>query len=651
MKKTISYFLVVSLVLVATFGFLCPLNAKAENSVVIYQNDFEAENALDGIDTVTNFGYVTISDTEKHSGTHSLRMAHHGNTWYSPSINLYDRIKAAGAGTYHFSAYVMYTGEPSEYYTTGGYMLIRGGSSSDANSFITEDVSGNYFKRISQPQYISGENQWRLFTGSLKVLESDLERDNGNFLFCFDGLPFGSNVTLFFDDIKITKLSDSEITNGDFSDGITGWRTWSDFENVDHITVMEQEDPWIPFYGNYLRTVTYGSIACNVDQILSYYGPGQYTLSFKMRVEDVSEAGNVFTFYLSTNFSNYHKWLAQRTFADNSGWVSLSIPINISAIEFFGSLKPDEKEVHFRIQSPSEENVEFSISNVSLVPKALTNFELATANDSNVIQINESSTAQINIVSRTTNAPARCTWSSSDSSIATVDANGVVTAHRGGVVTIYATSRNGQITKGIQIKVNNTISNFTVYGQMKPGWCWAACAKMVAHQYVKSISGNETIFGNSLVFDLDKNGYDVTTTEHDERVGIDADVEKMMQYYTGNSAIILYTIGSRDNYQESMSCGIDAIISVLDQGKPIIIDGFELANNEFVPGTGHSFVAYGYYYNQNNEFYLITYDPASMNYTGKRKDMKYTSLLNGTTADGYAVETYAAITIKTTEGD
>ncbi len=642
MKKTISYFLVVSLVLVATFGFLCPLNAKAESSVVIYQNDFEAENALDGIGTVTNFGYVTISDTEKHSGTHSLRMAHHSNTWYSPSINLYDRIKAAGAGTYHFSAYVMYTGEPSEHYTTDGYMLIRGGSSSDANSFITEDVSGNYFKRISQPQYILGENQWRLFTGSLKVLESDLERDNGNFLFCFDGLPFGSNVTLFFDDIKITKLSDSEITNGDFSDGITGWRTWSDVEYVDHITVMEQEDPWIPFYGNYLRTVTYGSIACNVDQILSYYGPGQYTLSFKMRVEDVSEAGNVFTFYLSTNFSNYHKWLAQRTFADNSGWVSLSIPIDISATEFFGSLKPDEKEVHFRIQSPSGDNVEFSISNVSLVPKALTNFELATANDSNVIQINESNTAQINIVSKTTNAPARCTWSSSDSSIATVDANGVVTAHRGGVVTIYATSRNGQITKGIQIKVNNTISNFTGYGQTKSGWCWAACAKMVAHQYVKSISGDETIFGNSLGSDIAARGY------VDKGKGNDWDRRNMIRYYTQDETILLDTIGSRSNAQQSMSCDIDIIISVLDEGRPIIINAYKLENNStnFDFETGHSFVAYGYYYNQNNEFNLIIYDPVSMNYTGVSKNIKYTDLLNGTTANEYAAYNYEIIFIE-----
>ena len=186
---------------------------------------------------------------------------------------------------------------------------------------------------------------------------------------------------------------------------------------------------------------------------------------------------------------------------------------------------------------------------------------------------------------------------------------------------------------------------------MKPGWCWAACAKMVAHQYVKSIGGNEAMFANSLESDLIATGYASEDTGDIGDTGGTNDRINMIRYYTQDEDISLDTVGSRSNAQQSMSCDINTIIELIDNGRPVIFVGKKLKANGInfdFNITGHTYVAYGYYYNQNNELVFITYDPyTGSNHTGAVDELEYDELLSGTIADGYALRSIETIHYQT----
>lgn len=356
MKKFLS--LTVIFTVIASCIFCLNITAHAETGTVLYENTFESGD-ISGWKSVYS-GSANITEDEENSTPNAL-YKRAIETFDSPSFNLYSKIKAMGAGTYHFQINVMYKSETES--TDNMYMMIRG-NSSDENSFIKKDAySPNYFARISSRTFMR-RGEWRTLTGSIKVLESDLTRSSGHFDLCVDGIPVNQETFIYIDDVKIVKLSETGITNSDFSDGLTGLVSWQETSPTEEFTTIEYRGN---IFGRYARVSTYGSVACNVDQIISYYGGGEYTLSFDMEVMSSKSDSNLYTFYLTSNYSDYHKWIGQREIEPGTDSIHLSFDFNAS----MASLDADNKQVHFRIQSPGSGKVVYTIDNVKLNPKRL----------------------------------------------------------------------------------------------------------------------------------------------------------------------------------------------------------------------------------------------------------------------------------------
>ena len=607
MKKKISLLLAIAVLFTAISALLAPLETQAASASVLYENSFESN--MDGWTALgTSNAYLSrTTEASYGSGSHSLKLAHHYDTWYSPQLNLYPLMKAMGPGTYAFTIDVMADGTYTKDDFDAVYLMIRGNSQEDENSFIQEDSSHNYLKRISNCVYIES-SQWCTFTGSVKVLASDLTRDTGNFMFCVDGIPSG-NINVYIDNVRIWRLSDEGITNGTFSDGMIGWRSWTEYATPTPLTIDSS------LFAKYIRIAEYGSIACNVDQILSYYGPGRYTLSFSMRVDNASESETPFIFYLTSNFTQYHQWIHQQVITPNSGWKTISITLTIDTT-IFALLNPDEKEVHFRIQCPEQErppyHTEYSIDNVSLTPVPVTALGNLPEGEQPMAVGQQLQLPSPGIIPNYT--PGRLDWYSSNPSIATVDASGLVSGHAPGVVTITARARSGGATASCTVAVKQVIGGFVGYGQERPHYCWLACAKSHAHTY--ALQHSDVTFNNTSL----QAAYDATKlpeldgsyTETGDRY----DLRRAINYFLSRTnyeydCLEMVCINSTDNLPPLTQ---NQVTNLIDQGKPIIVSRWNVSNPQAWT-EGHSFIIYGYTY-KNSVLFLELYDPLRNNRLG-----------------------------------
>ena len=607
MKKKISLLLAIAVLFTAISALLAPLETQAASASVLYENSFESN--MDGWTALgTSNAYLSrTTEASYGSGSHSLKLAHHYDTWYSPQLNLYPLMKAMGPGTYAFTIDVMADGTYTKDDFDAVYLMIRGNSQEDENSFIQEDSSHNYLKRISNCVYIES-SQWCTFTGSVKVLASDLTRDTGNFMFCVDGIPSG-NINVYIDNVRIWRLSDEGITNGTFSDGMIGWRSWTEYATPTPLTIDSS------LFAKYIRIAEYGSIACNVDQILSYYGPGRYTLSFSMRVDNASESETPFIFYLTSNFTQYHQWIHQQVITPNSGWKTISITLTIDTT-IFALLNPDEKEVHFRIQCPEQErppyHTEYSIDNVSLTPVPVTALGNLPEGEQPMAVGQQLQLPSPGIIPNYT--PGRLDWYSSNPSIATVDASGLVSGHAPGVVTITARARSGGATASYTVAVKQVIGGFVGYGQERPHYCWLACAKSLAHTY--ALQHSDVTFNNTSL----QAAYDATKlpeldgsyTETGDRY----DLRRAINYFLSRTnyeydCLEMVCINSTDNLPPLTQ---NQVTNLIDQGKPIIVSRWNVSNPQAWT-EGHSFIIYGYTY-KNSVLFLELYDPLRNNRLG-----------------------------------
>ena len=607
MKKKISLLLAIAVLFTAISALLAPLETQAASASVLYENSFESN--MDGWTALgtSNADLSRTTEASYGSGSHSLKLAHHYDTWYSPQLNLYPLMKAMGPGTYAFTIDVMADGTYTKDDFDAVYLMIRGNSQEDENSFIQEDSSHNYLKRISNCVYIES-SQWCTFTGSVKVLASDLTRDTGNFMFCVDGIPSG-NINVYIDNVRIWRLSDEGITNGTFSDGMIGWRSWTEYATPTPLTIDSS------LFAKYIRIAEYGSIACNVDQILSYYGPGRYTLSFSMRVDNASESETPFIFYLTSNFTQYHQWIHQQVITPNSGWKTISITLTIDTT-IFALLNPDEKEVHFRIQCPEQErppyHTEYSIDNVSLTPVPVTALGNLPEGEQPMAVGQQLQLPSPGIIPNYT--PGRLDWYSSNPSIATVDASGLVSGHAPGVVTITARARSGGATASCTVAVKQVIGGFVGYGQERPHYCWLACAKSHAHTY--ALQHSDVTFNNTSL----QAAYDATKlpeldgsyTETGDRY----DLRRAINYFLSRTnyeydCLEMVCINSTDNLPPLTQ---NQVTNLIDQGKPIIVSRWNVSNPQAWT-EGHSFIIYGYTY-KNSVLFLELYDPLRNNRLG-----------------------------------
>ncbi len=615
MKKKISLFLAIAVFCTAVSALLAPITAEAATASILYENDFES--SIEGWTALgTSNSYLSrTTEASYGSGSYSLKLAHHYDTWYSPQFNLYPLMKSMGPGTYAFTADVMADGTYTQADFDAVYLMIRGNSQQDENSFIKEDASDNYLKRISNCVRIQ-PSQWSTFTGSIKVLASDLTRDTGNFMFCVDGIPAG-NINVYMDNVRIWRLSDEGITNGTFSDGVIGWRSWTEYTTPMPLTIDSS------LFAKYIRVAEYGSIACNVDQILSYYGPGRYTLSFSMRVDNASESATPFIFYLTSNFTQYHQWIHQQVITLNSGWQAISITLTIDATTF-ALLNPDEKEVHFRIQCPEQErppyHTEYSIDNVSLTPAPVTALGDLPEGEQPMAVGQQLQLPSPGIIPNYT--PGRLDWYSSNPSIATVNASGVVSGHAPGTVTITAKARSGGATSSCTVAVKQLIDGFVDYGQEQLHQCWAACAKMLAAQYIRNTNGDNSRLHNSLANDISAIG------ETPGEVNDQYAQNRLINYYLYRDS----NYASLTMYYAPLS--ETKIVELINNNSPITMH-MEGYRNGIATSISHSCVIYGYYY-RGNKLWLEYVDPAGNGNTGKLKSQSLDNIKSTfNTTDGY----------------
>lgn len=611
MKKLLSTIVILSIT-VACFINISMLPVNAENSEVLYYNGFESGDLSEwkGI----SFDNCSISDTEKYKGNYSLSKRPTAS-FDSPYINLYQRIKNAGAGTYSVQISVKTTGEIQKTYPA--YIMIRGKHYGDENSFIKKDASGNYLARISNLHSLSQSDIWYTFTGSFKVLDSDLKRDNGTFNFCIDGIPTGSSIRVYFDEVKIVKLCNTSITNSDFSDGLTGWRAWESQTNGRLSTVMEADGN---FWGRFLRVSTYASIACNIDQILSYYGGGEYTLSFDIKMEESAFPDQPLTFYFTSNFSEYHQWIGQRVISPDEGVVHLSYTVNVNMY----NLNPDTKEVHFRIQAPGNVGrTTYQIDNVRLAPTKIESASVSITmrdRESNVsvltngATLDETNTREVffNMGSYPFNAPKRFDYTVSRPNVLKISPDGIIRVCGAGTVTVTATSRTGNIsfTQTINVK-GGELYGFVGYGQERAGQCWAAAARTLSAWQARKLGIDNPV--------------DTSISLADDIISIGLPAGKPQSYEEALKLCKKYLRSKmpKDYVYEQREFSDPPVLTEQEIGNLISNDTLIYAvGRNRADVKGHIYVIYGFYYS-GSTMYLRAYDSAANGNKGAHKEMSY----------------------------
>lgn len=603
MKRIFTCITVVAVVFCALFAF-CLTAQAASNETLVYSNDFSSSSA-GWYQFGTNSGSLSVENGV-------LKMSNHTEAWHSPAYDIYSLMQSYGAGTYWVQISAKYTGTASD--TAGAYMSIRGNG---PNSFLS-NYSGNYLTSISSHISLQ-ENVWTTFYGSIKILESDFNTVgySTTMVLCLDGIPYGSDVQLFIDDVKIYRMDDTCITNGSFNSGLVGWRPWCN-TGEDEIGA-EMLSSYNMFYGRYMRVEKYGSIACNVDQVLSYYGPGTYTLSFRMwdGFLDDNSNGN-FDVYFSRGTSDYHYWIGRVNL--NGNMDTFTFTVNITE-DIYNNFRADLNEVFFRLQYSGDMDAQilYFLDDVSLTPVALQSFSFALYCDGQTItHFNNGGPnyGLLNVVSKSpANAPSFCTYSSSNPEIVSVDSQGRVTAHSGGVATITAVSHNGNKQMSIRVAVNNSITSFQRYSQERSGWCWLACAKMLANHYAQV---NQVAFNDASLltaFSAVKPNADVE--KYEERTGTYFDRVEAIQYFLSrNDLSVLH--GSSYMAQ-------DELIEHIDNNELVILN---MTNYKYgvEQAIGHSCVIYGYYYDKDFLLHILYYNPSPT--IQANRDKRYSEMIS-----------------------
>ncbi|MHB1484837.1 MAG: LamG-like jellyroll fold domain-containing protein [Saccharofermentanales bacterium] len=309
MKKITASFL--SLVLLCTLVIFSPIRVSVIADTPDIQKwqpyDFTFQSSYAGTDLISGVqstfeqstvptgwsafggGTVSTSTTVAHSGTYSLLLAGRSSTWYSPTFNIYNTLKTGGAGVYTITLWV-YTDKVSastEINSSGGSLLIRGGDSSDANSFIINH-GGSYYGLME-----SGVNtflkSWTQYSVTFPVLDSDLTRASGTFNVVVDSLYAVSGENLYIDDFQVAKQMGNELsgTASTFETASVpaGWSAFGGGTLSTSTTVAHNGTYSLKLAG---RTQTWYSPSYNIYSILKAGGAGHYDIKFWMYADSLS---------------------------------------------------------------------------------------------------------------------------------------------------------------------------------------------------------------------------------------------------------------------------------------------------------------------------------------------------------------------------
>ena len=136
----------------------------------------------------------------------TMVMNNRTNSWSSPAYEMFDLIKANGAGTYAVMLKVRASAVPENAQCR---MILR----SDKNySFISS--TGNFCSLNDAESITAGE--WKELIGTLTVTEDDISADSGSFKVMIDTLGAVDGQSIAFDDVKIIRAASNALFNGDF---------------------------------------------------------------------------------------------------------------------------------------------------------------------------------------------------------------------------------------------------------------------------------------------------------------------------------------------------------------------------------------------------------------------------------------------------
>lgn len=301
------------------------------------------------------------------SGTKALKMSNHVNSWDCPAYNIRNKLTDSSGklrpGTYAVQLWFCVEGITES--TTPARLLLR---CRGANGYsFMENHSGNYYYSIGNHTTVT-EGQGCMLTGSFMITEADKNCTN-DLLLCIDSVTGQVGSNIYIDDVKIYRLSDFSISNGDFVEGIAGWRSWggngyiysnfdSTYSDVGHYTMVDQ----------------YSSIACNVNQILSYYGTGTYFIDLDVKLSTFDDsASKPFKIYFTKNNDQYHYNLLQTSRNINNTWQHIRLSVNTNTVPanqtqtLYQLLDPINSQVHLRFQREANTAAySYEIANVKI---------------------------------------------------------------------------------------------------------------------------------------------------------------------------------------------------------------------------------------------------------------------------------------------
>jgi len=304
-------------------------------------------------------GTLTTSTTIAHGGSYSLKLAGRTQAWYSPQYNIYDILKAGGAGTYtiRFWVYVdILSSSPKN-----GKMLVRGSTADDMNSFITNN-NGQYYgyltSTISTPV-----STWTQYSATLNVLSSDLTRATGTFNLMIDTLEGVTGQNLYFDDFEIIKCPSNGVYNGIFENpmALEGWNvtTFSGGTMTQYNTDKHT--------GNYSMKFTRPSVntsaATPITPILNANGIGKYLLTFWAKLDTTATTTEPINAYFTNGANDI--LVANGTINKNT-WTKFAVIVDIDTTELSQMTSSGVAYLHWTGAASNPTTTAFLIDDLNL---------------------------------------------------------------------------------------------------------------------------------------------------------------------------------------------------------------------------------------------------------------------------------------------
>jgi len=197
MKKFIVAILTLAILatMFTTISFIGNVGATSTNLITGDLGTFEGASVPVAWTALAG-GTLAQSTTVFHNGTKSLALTGRGtNTWYSPAYNIYDIVKANGAGTYTASLWVRAS--------AGGSvgLLVRFASAGQYSfASVFSGVPANY-SRIAPTNITLAADTWAQVTGTFTVTAADIAPTTGVMSLCIDSI---NSDAVYIDDVSLT---------------------------------------------------------------------------------------------------------------------------------------------------------------------------------------------------------------------------------------------------------------------------------------------------------------------------------------------------------------------------------------------------------------------------------------------------------------